>query len=343
MKKFKTTSKIIICLLLVSILLLGFIIVSRKNNQAIIDEELLSYKNHPKLNEISKLSPKNIGGIKKKYIGEYMRGFHHIPHDIQHKGVVITFGGSEGSMYEHMANYLSSDGYEVVSVYYFGQKGQSEHDQSIPIEIYEEIYSYIIENCSNTDIITVLGVSKGAKLALLMSTYYDTIDNVVLFAPSSHVLGATNLNEVSEWTYNGEELEYLNGTTVVAMLKGLINLVLNKPYDQLTLMNTKFKKSTNLEDARIKVEKSSAKILIFYGEDDRMTDAKSASRIIEGYAKNQVIIHGYENVGHAFGTPRIINIDTYINLLNGGDLDSNIEADLDSKRVLLETLERWHK
>ena len=343
MKKFKTTSKIIICLLLISILLITFVIASRKNNQAIIDKELLAYKNHPGLSEISKPSPKNIGGIKKKYIGEYMRGFHHIPHDIQHKGVIVTFGGSEGSMYEHMANYLSSDGDEVVSVYYFGQKGQSEHDQSIPIEIYEEIYSYIIENCSNTDTITVLGVSKGAKLALLMATYYDTIDNVVLFAPSSHVLGATNLNAESEWTYNGEELEYLNGTTVISMLKGFINLVLNKPYDQLMLMKTKFKNSTNLEDARIKVEKSSAKMLIFYGEDDRMTDAKSASKIIEEYARNQVIIHGYENVGHAFGSPSIIDINTFINILNGGDLDSNIEADLDSKRILLETLDNWHR
>ncbi len=38
------------------------------------------------------------------------------------KGVVITFGGSDGSTNPHLANYLSSDGYEVVAVYFFGQR-----------------------------------------------------------------------------------------------------------------------------------------------------------------------------------------------------------------------------
>ena len=67
----------------------------------------------------------------------------YIPNEIHHKGVVITFGGSEGSIYETMADYLSSDGYEVVAVYYFGQQGQSENLSKVPLEIYEEIYSYI--------------------------------------------------------------------------------------------------------------------------------------------------------------------------------------------------------
>lgn len=342
-KVFKLIAKVIVFLLLFTILLTGFVIVSRKNNQAKIDEELLAYKNHPRLSEMGRLSPENIGVIKKKFIGDYIRGYHHIPNEIRHKGVVITFGGSEGSMNKYMANYLSSDGYEVVAVYYFGQKDQREHNESIPLEIYEEIYSYIKDNCRNSDIITILGASKGAKLALLMSTYYDTIDNVVLFAPSSYVSPATHLNKESQWTYNGQELDYLNGTAIMPMFYSLTNLLLNKPHDQLLLMNAKFKDSTNLEEARIKVENSNAKILIFYGGDDRMIDAKSASKIIKEYAKNEIIIHGYENAGHGFSAGYVMEMVPFLNLLNGGDLDSNIEADLDSKKILLETLEQWHK
>lgn len=342
-KVFKIIGKIIIYLLLFTTLLTGFIVVSRKVNQSKIDKELLAYKTHPRINEMYKPSPENIGVIKKKFIEGNIRGYHHIPNDIRHKGVVITFGGSDGGMYEYMSNYLSSDGYEVVAVSYFGEKGQSEVLERVPLEIYEEIYSYIKTNCNNPETITILGASKGAELALLLSTYYDTIDNIVLFAPSSYISKANYLVEVSPWTYNGKDVDYLNGKVgVIRFIQRTIGVLLNKPDEQRIYKNVITKNSTNLEESRIKVENTNAKMLIFYGEDDRLGDAESYSNIIKEYAKNEIIIHGYENTGHVFGGATIAKIG-YNYRLFGGELDSNIEADLDSKRILLETLELWHK
>ncbi|MDR7855084.1 type II CAAX prenyl endopeptidase Rce1 family protein [Tissierella sp.] len=342
-EKFKIKGKSIICFLLTT-LLIGSILVSREINQSKIDEAKTAYMTHPRRSEIYRLSPKNIGVIKKKFNEDYIRGYHHIPYDIQHKGVVITFGGSEGSMNEYMANYLSSDGYEVVAVYYFGQKGQSENIERVPLEIYEEIYSYIKANCKNSDTITILGTSRGAELALLLSTYYDTIDNVVLIAPTSHVNIARYFGETSSWTYNGKDVDYLNGNIgIISIVDRVVDLLLNKPYDNFILLrNRVIRKSTNLEEARIKVENSNAKILMFYGEDDRVWDARSSSNIIKEYAKNEIIIHGYENSGHDFSGGILMKEDGYY-MVNGGNLDSNIEADLDSKRILLEILELWHK
>ncbi len=342
-KVFKIIGKVIIYLVLLTTVLTGFILVSRKVNQSKIDKAELAFKTHPRINEMYKLSPENIRVIRRKFNEGYIRGFHHIPNDIRHKGVVITFGGSEGSMNDDMAYYLSSDGYEVISVYYFGQKGQPERAERVPLEMYEEIYSYIKTNCNNSDIITILGASKGAQLALLMSTYYDTIDNVVLFAPSSHVSTSRFLNKASSWTYKGEDIEYLNGKVgVMRLVKRAMDVLSNTPDNQRKLMNAQFKKSTNLEKARIKVENSNAKILIFYGGDDGAFDAKSHTNIIKEYAKNEVIIHGYENAGHSFGAPPI-TMNNISSRLNGGDIDSNIEAYLDSKRILLEILDLWHK
>ncbi len=342
-KVFKIIKKIIIYLFLFIALLTGFILVARNINQSKIDEAKSAYYNHPKREDMYRLSPKNIGVIKKKFNEGYIRGYHHIPNDIRHKGVVITFGGSEGSMNEYMANYLSSDGYEVVAVYYFGQKDQPEYLERVPLEIYEEIYSYIKSNCKNSDIITILGTSRGAELALLLSTYYDTIDNVVLIAPLSYVRIASNFGATSSWTYNGKDVEYQNGKIgVISMSRVVMEQLLNKSYTPLILDNAIKKNSTNLEEARIKVENSNAKILIFYGGDDRVYDAKSYSNIIKEYAKNEVIIHGYENAGHSFSGEPVIKHGN-INMLNGGDIDSNIEADLDSKRIILETLDLWHK
>lgn len=342
-KAFKRIWKIIIYLLLFIALLIVSIVISRKSNQSKIDEVVLAFKTHPKLSEVNKMSPNNIGVIRRKFIGDNIRGFHHIPHEIRHNGVVVTFGGSEGTANDHMAYYLASDGYEVISVYFFGQKDQPENVEKIPLELYEETYSYAKENCQNLDTITLLGSSKGAQSALLLSTYYDTIDNLVLFAPSSYITGSSLYAEVSPWTYEGKELDYLNGNVgVVQLFDRIISVLTNKPLDQLKAMNVQLKNSTNIEEARIKVENSNAKILIFYGEDDRAFDSKLHSDVIKEYTKNEIIIHGYANTGHSFGGPTI-SIRTNSSGLNGGDLDSNIEADLDSKRILLETLELWHK
>lgn len=344
-KRLKVIVKVIIYLLLFAILFTGFVIVTRKNNQAKIDKEMIDFKSHPKLAEVTSLSPENLGRIKKKFIGESIRGMHHIPDEILHKGVVIIFGGSEGSINEHMAEYLTSAGYEVVAVYYFGQKDQPQSGETIGIELYEEIYSYIIENCQNTDTITILGASKGAQLALLISTYYDSVDNLILIAPSAYISPSNKLGTNPSWAYYEEEKEYLNGSSLKPVIMSLFNIILNKPEDQLVYMNALFNKSTNLEEARIKAEESNARMLLFYGGDDRMLHAKSASYIIKEHAKNEVTIHGYENAGHSFGSPSVITHDEnlFLNILNGGDIDSNIEADLQSKKVILETLEKWHK
>ena len=344
-RNFKLIKNILLMLLLFVILLAGFVLVSRRTNQAKIDEENINYQNHPKLSQVSSLSPENIGRIKKKFIGESIICMHHIPNEILHKGVVISFGGSEGSINEHMAEYLTSAGYEVVAVYYFGQKDQPQAGESIGIELYEEIYSYIFENCKNTDTITILGASKGAQLALLISTYYDSVDNLILLAPSAYITPSDKLGSNSSWTFEGKEIEYLNGKTIKPLIMSMVNVVLNKPQDQLVYMEELMNKSTNREAARIKSENSDAEMLLFYGGDDRMLHAKSSSYLIKEKAKNQVTIHGYEKAGHAFGSPSIINDEEnpFITILNGGDVDSNIEADLDSKKIIIETLEKWHR
>lgn len=159
----------------------------------------------------------------------------------------------------------------------------------------------------------------------------------------SYVSKANPLIEISPWTYDGKELDYLSGKFgLIRFFQVAAGVLLNKPHDQRMYKNATTKNSTNLEEARIKVENSNTKILIFYGEDDRAYDDKLYSNIIKEYAKNEIIIHGYENAGHSFSGEPVIKHGN-INMLNGGDIDSNIEADLDSKRIILETLDLWHK
>nr|WP_300003459.1 alpha/beta fold hydrolase [Tissierella sp.] len=344
-KVLKKLGKVILYFLMFLILLSSFVLVSRRINQNKIDK-ILAYGSNPKAEEVYKPSPKNISVQKRRFKEGNISGFHHIPSEIRHKGLVITFSGSDGGIYENISNYLSSDGYELLAVKYFGGEGQPKQGESIALELYESIYSYIEANCKNIDTITLVGASKGAQLALLLAAHYESVDNLVLVAPTAHVWSHNPLDGEKSgfWTYKGEELEYLNGEkSGVAVIKTLTNLLLNKPHDQLVFANSEFENSTNLEEARIKVENSDAKILAFYGEDDRMLDAKTGAELIKKHASNEVIIHGYKNTGHALGAESIMNTEIGGLRLNGGNFDSNIEADLDMKKITLEVLEKWHQ
>ena len=334
----KRELRILIINLIIILLAAAFIVISRNINKSKATEAISEFKKHPKRGDLYKLSPKNIRTVKRKLNGDYIRGLHYIPNEIHHKGVVITFGGSEGSIYETMADYLSSDGYEVVAVYYFGQQGQSENLSKVPLEIYEEIYSYIKINCKNIDQITIVGISRGAELALLMSTYYDSINNVVLFAPSSYVFGGIDYGNPA-WIYEGKPLEYLNGEVKgIPFFQLTLCYGLNKPYKNIIGSDAIIKNSSNLEESRIKVEDSNARILIFYGTNDEVWNSKDMSKVIEEYAKKEVMVYEYKDAGHSFGSPMII----MNNMFNGGNLDANIEADLNSKKIVLETLKIWH-
>ena len=146
----------------------------------------------------------------------------------------------------------------------------------------------------------------------------------------------------SSWTYNGKDISFLNGEPgFIAKASRIIDVFLGKPAKYIKINKSQIRNSTNLEEARIKVENSNSKILIFYGDDDAISDVKQSSKVIKEHTKNEIIIHGYENVGHGVGGPNIDKMNDIIIHL-GGNIDSNIEAELDSKRIMLEVLGLWH-
>lgn len=69
----------------------------------------------------------NIEGVEVSRItGEYMNGFRLKPLNKTYKGVIITFGGSEGSPSYHSAEAFARAGFETLALFFFGMENQKE-------------------------------------------------------------------------------------------------------------------------------------------------------------------------------------------------------------------------
>lgn len=217
----------------------------------------------------------------------YVNGFRLKPEEKTRPGVVITFGGSEGSPNYSTATMIAEEGYEVLALYFFGMEGQQEELVQVPLEFFEEVLAYIDGNIEDNGIITVYGASKGAELILNLAGLYPEIDNIILMTPAAwNYMGLSyeySQEFKSSWTYKGEELP------IIDMTKGdpnvglnlFLDFFLNRPIDYRPGYETATNNDPNKEEARIRFEDSDANILIFAGDDDHMWQGEVAGEKIK--------------------------------------------------------------
>lgn len=296
----------------------------------------------------------NLEGVEVERIeGNYLNGFHLKPDFKKFKGVVITFGGSEGSPNYTVAKDLAMSGYEVLSLFYFGMENQQKELVRVPLDFFEEVLDYIGENIEDGEEITLIGVSKGAELSLNLVVRYSEIDNVILISPGEYsypgLIYSSNETETtseiqSSWTYKGEEVPF------ISFESGDIKTGLRMFYDMITYSPLSFRgayessanKADNQEEARIKVENTDANILLIAGTDDLMWQSEVAAENIYNKRPEKTEKLIYQGAGHIFSIDRYVHADGMV-LAMGGNKEINAEAQRDSNLKILSKLEEWHK
>ena len=165
-------------------------------------------------NDVTNISlyPTDIDGVDVTYVDEgMMQGFRFVPKEKSHKGLVICFGGSEGSPNFETAQRLAEEGYETFALFMFAMKNQEQTLRKIPLEQFEDVINYINKNIKDNKPISVLGASKGAEYALNLASKYSEIDNLILMAPSSYNFAGLDFKDYgSSWTYKEKELPYID-------------------------------------------------------------------------------------------------------------------------------------
>ncbi|MCT1450674.1 dienelactone hydrolase family protein [Corynebacterium sp. p3-SID1194] len=275
--------------------------------------------------------------------GDYLNGFHFHPAEKKHSGVVVVYGGSEGSPDYSRAKQLADDGYEVLSLFFFGQPNQKPTLANVPLEQFDEVTRYIEENTDSTGPVTVIGTSKGAEFVELLAARGYPVDNLVAFAPAHYSYSGLDFargDELPSFTDRGETVGYASfrESSISAGAKMLWDMATSYPVSYRPTYEGAAGNAA--DDARIELGDFSGNVLLFAGEADQMWQAEIAARALAEQGEN-IEAHVYPDAGHAF-FPNADEVANGWQIMLGGTVDGNRAAHDDAEKILRERLAQWH-
>ena len=279
--------------------------------------------------------------------GEYLNGFHLKPERKQHRGVVVTYGGSEGSANEARATQLVNAGYEVLALYFFGQDNQAPTLANVPLEQFDEVSAYIRDNVADPQPVTVIGASKGAEFALLLAQHGFAVDNVVAFAPAHYSYSGLDFSsgqDLPSFTLGGQAVPFASfrDASIGTGLKMLWQGVTAYPISYRATYEEAAAKAP--QEARIELSLVDAPVVLFAGTADSMWQSDVAAEALcasNSSPSANTECHVYPDAGHIFFKDSEAQPGGW-ELMLGGTPEGNRAAFEDSERVLAQRLAQWH-
>jgi dienelactone hydrolase len=264
---------------------------------------------------------------------------------------IIFLGGSGSGLGVNslIAAPLASHGYNVLSVPFFGEKGLPARLSRIPLEIFEKVFAWLSNNpITAGKEIQILGISKGAELALVLASRYPSITRMVLLAPHAYCFQGIAFKNESSWTYAGKDLPFIrlkNRWIIANMVNCFIK---NEPFGYTHSFRKGLNLARNKEFARIKVEDAHADLLMFTSKEcnmwntyDGCVEIMDTLRKCNYPHKYDLVV--YEHTGEPYLVPYVIPAgETKLQMMPrlvlslGGTLEGNAHAQADSWEKAIE-------
>ena len=217
----------------------------------------------------------------------------------------VVLGGSGGGIPENLARRLAEGGVSAFALGYFGAAGLPPHLVEIPIELLEQGIELFRERFAGGKDIGLMGVSKGAELALTLAAELgDAIGPVVAIAPSNVVWYGLNYSDPmaatrSSWTLRGEPLPFLPLRPEVVPVFTDAGMRTDVCYD----LSDHDPEAVNA--AQIRLEQARGPVLLLAGDDDHMwPSALMADQIVRrmhDHGRGEDVTNvTYSGAGHAF-------------------------------------------
>ena len=241
-----------------------------------------------------------------------------------HPGVLIL-GGSNGGLYEWLAQAFASNGFATLTLAYFGYRDLPLELVEIPLEYIHKAALWMNnQKMVKKDGLGVVGGSRGGELALLLGTVYNDFKAIVSWVPSGFVWQGISydiMNIRSSWTLEGIPVPYLAGEFTMEDLaryeKGEYDSMLDYHYKALDEADEAVK-----QQAAIPVEKIKAPILLVSGTDDQTWPSSHFSDLIKQRLEENRHPYEfkhvqYEGAGHMIFLPYFITGQN--RYMNGGN------------------------
>ena len=210
---------------------------------------------------------------------------------------LILLGGSEGghTFGSHIAPWLNNSGYHVLSMAYFKADGLPDQLEEIPLEYLDKAIAWLdTQNDKESNNFGLIGVSKGAELALLQATRIDRFSAVVAISPTSVVWQSINQQDFtsvkSSWTLGGDPIAYMP-------------YCLDRGYGNIFDFYDCAFDSPSDEDVFIPVERINAPILLLSGGDDKLWPSERMALMLVDRLESKNFAHeisqiNYPEAGH---------------------------------------------
>ncbi|OFT57729.1 acyl-CoA thioester hydrolase [Corynebacterium sp. HMSC05H05] len=281
----------------------------------------------------------------RKISGEYLNGFHFQPAEgaPERRGVVVVYGGSEGSPDYARAEALANDGYEVLSLYFFGQDNQRPTLAEVPLEQFDEVTDYIDEHVADPSPVTVVGTSKGAEFAALVAANGFAVDNLVAFVPAQYSYSGLDFStgeDLPSFTVRGEAVPFASfrQSGMLAGLKMFGRMIAAYPVAYRPTYEGAAESAG--DDARIDLSGFDGNAVLFGAGDDQMWQSDVAAKALAEQAP-RAEAHVYEGAGHVFFEDSDAQQNGW-QIMFGGTQEANRRAHDESWQVLSERLAEWH-
>jgi acetyl esterase/lipase len=195
---------------------------------------------------------------------------------------VLALGGSDGGVPMYWARLLAQERFASLALAYFNTPNTQPALTELPLERLERALRWLREQpgvATSDGRVGVLGVSKGAELALLLAvTFPDLVGPVVAYTPSSVVWQGIDFRAqrpplLSSWSFRGRPLPFVRYPEGVGPAHSERGMSLLPIYDRGL-------DGIADEAAVIAVERAVGPVLLVSGGDDRMWPAERMCQML---------------------------------------------------------------
>ena len=265
---------------------------------------------------------------------------------------VVVLSGTGGGFDLDKAAVLSRHGFATLALAYFGIPPLPTWLHRIPLEYFEAALGWVAAQPEiDAQRVGVLGVSRGAELALLLATKFPAIHAVAAYAPSSVAWAAGGRDKatgeiIPSWTWQGLPVPFAPMPLRGFMWRSAIPVaVLRRPVMFRNLFRAGLRNRGMIERASIPVEQMRGPVLLISGGDDHLWPASEMSETIVARLKKNNFAHSaehlhYPRAGHMLRYPYLPTTsresgNTYLRGAKfsfGGTPEADAEAQRDSWR-----------
>jgi dienelactone hydrolase len=227
--------------------------------------------------------------------------------DGKHRGVLVL-ASSDGGQRDHAAALLAAQGYAVLALTYFGAEDLPPSLAGVDLGYLRAAVDWLLDQPEvDTDRpVAVVGLGRGAELALQAAVVDDRLRVVVAASPSA-LRQAGLPGGGPAWERDGVALPFVRQRTGPrAAFAFAARWLLGRPWRQRPAFTRALRDREAVSAAAIEVERIAGPVLLISGGDDRMWPSRAYARMVGerlGDHGHEVASLVYPDAGHFLAFP----------------------------------------